>query len=135
MALLSKDQALAAQDLHFETVSVPEWDGEIRLRSMSGSERDAYEQSFFADRGADGKVAHVRARLVAACAVDAEGNRLFSDADIVALGAKSASALDRLFAAASKLNAVSAADVEALGKGLPPTTGGAFITSSQNTST
>jgi hypothetical protein len=131
MALLNKEQVLAAQDLHYEVVLVPEWDGELRLRSMTGAERDLYEQSFFTAR-ADEKapVPNVRARLVAFCAVDEAGNRMFSDADVEALGAKSARALERVYQVATKLNAVTDKDIEELGKAYAPTTAAASTSSS-----
>ena len=48
--------------------------------------------------------------------VDEAGERLFSNDDVVALGKKNASALDKVFAIAQKLNGLSAADVEELEK-------------------
>lgn len=118
MAGLTKEQILAAQDLKSEVVAVPEWGGEVRLRSMTGADRDAYEQSLVEARGEGEarRLANVRARLVAFCAVDEAGARLFSEADVEALGAKSAAALDRLFEACTRLNRIGASDVEALAK-------------------
>lgn len=113
-----REQIFAAQDLPSKAVPVPEWGLEVFVRSMTGAERDQYEQDLLAARGADGKVnlANVRARLVAFCTVDAEGKRVFANEDIPALGAKSAAALDRVFAAASALNGIGQKDVDELGK-------------------
>lgn len=118
MALLTREQILAAQDIRFDTVAVPEWGGEVRLRSMTGADRDEYEQWLIAQRGPDEKtnIRNLRARLVSLSIVDEAGSRLFSDSDIDALGARSAAALDRVAEAAARLNALSQKDVEALAK-------------------
>jgi hypothetical protein len=130
MGTLTRETILAAQDLPVKTVAVPEWGGDVFVRSMTGAERDQYEQALMAARTPDGKVniANVRARLMAFCAVDENGKRLFEDADIEALGAKSAAALDRVFAAASELNGIGAKDVQALGE--PSAAAGAASTTS-----
>lgn len=118
VALLSKDSILAADDLPYKDVAVPEWGGAVRVRAMSGGERDAYEAMIYEIKGDNVKVNHVnaRARLVALSVVDETGAMLFSVDDVEALGKKSARALDRVYAAARKLNAISPADVEELTK-------------------
>lgn len=118
MALLTREQILAAQDIRYDTVPVPEWGGEARLRSMTGADRDEYEQWLISQRGPDEKtnIRNLRARLVSLSIVDDAGQRLFSDADIEALGERSAAALDRVTEAASRLNSLSQRDVEALAK-------------------
>jgi hypothetical protein len=49
-------------------------------------------------------------------AVDDKGNRLFTDADVKALGAKSSRALSRCVRAAQRLNGLTGADLEDLAK-------------------
>lgn len=109
---LSRDQILDADDLQRKEVTVKEWGGSVFVRSMTGSERDAWEQSIIA--GAERNLDNIRARLVVLTAVDAEGRRIFENDDADALGKKSAKALDRLFAAASRLNGLGRADIEEL---------------------
>lgn len=108
---LSREAILGAVDLKTEVVEVPEWNGSVILAVMSGAARDAWEAALV---GPGGKVntANIRARLVAACAVDEHGNRLFSDADAEALGAKSAAALERCAKVAQRLNKLTEADLE-----------------------
>lgn len=112
MGLLSKEGILAAQDVKHEDVSVPEWGGEVRVRMMTGTERDAFTASLL---GADGKpdMENYRIRLVAASMVDEEGRLLFGAGEVAALGAKSGVALDRVFQVADRLNALGAGAVEA----------------------
>ena len=52
--------------------------------------------------------------------VDENGNRLFGDKDHKELGQKAASALDRIFETAQRLNALGNEDVEALVKNYVP---------------
>lgn len=112
---LSRDDILGADDLPSEEVEVPEWGGTVWVRSMTGLERDVFEASLTQGAG-DKKVnlKNIRARLVSLTAVDEEGTRLFSDADIAELGAKSAAALDRVFSVAQSLNGLGNEDVEEL---------------------
>jgi len=116
MALLSRDAILAADDREYEVVPCPEWGGEVRLRSLTGAERDAYEQSLVQTRGKSREMnlRNARAKLVALCAVDESGKRLFTDADVNALGKKNAKPLDRLFDAARRLSGLSGDDVDRL---------------------
>jgi len=57
---------------------------------------------------------NIRAKLSARTIVDTDGKRLFTDADIIKLGLKSAAALDRVFSAAQRLSRLTAQDVKEL---------------------
>lgn len=110
----------AAQDIPREPVAIPEWgiglnDG-LFLKGLTGSERDAFEKSVFEQKGNTARVKtdQMRSRLVALSLVDSEDARIYSDADIKALGAKSAAVLDRLFAMAMKFSGLSPDDVKEL---------------------
>lgn len=115
--LLSRDEILGAHDRKTEDVAVPEWGGTVRVRALSGAERDAYEAGIVQIKG-DGSrkftLANARARLVSLSVVDENGEHLFSEADVAALGAKSATALERVFDVARRLSGLSDEDVEGL---------------------
>lgn len=111
MTTLNRDQILEAPDAKREEVQVPEWGGTVLIASMTGTARDAWEQSLV-DKGGKVRMENVRARLVAYTAVDEHGNRIFTDADIEALGRKSAAALERCVKVAQKLNRLTEADME-----------------------
>ncbi len=112
--ILSRDLILAAGAARpVERVEVPEWGGAVFVRTMSGAERDAFE---LATAPPLGTFANLRARLVALCACDEGGARLFEDADAARLGELDARALDRVFAAARRLNALGADDYEQIKK-------------------
>jgi hypothetical protein len=120
VSLLSRDAILGAEDRKTEDVPVPEWGGEVRVRSLSGAERDAYEAHIVqvkADGSRTLNVKNVRAKLVSLSVVDEDGGRLFSDDDAEALGEKSAAALDRVFDAARRLSGLSEDDIEELAEG------------------
>lgn len=116
MALLSKDAILGADDRRYEIVPVPEWGGEVRLRSLSGSERDEYENSLVQQVGNKQvtNARNARAKLVALCAVDDAGAPLFEPRDVIKLGSKNSSALQRLFDVACKMNGFTDEDVKEL---------------------
>lgn len=118
MALLTRDQILSAADLKRETLDVPEWGGEVIVRSLTGAERDAFEDSVVKQRGKTRELnlRNARARLVSLSLIDESGSRLFSDGDVEALGRKSAAALDRVFAAAQRLSGLTENDIDELAK-------------------
>jgi hypothetical protein len=118
MTLLSRQAILAAEDLKTEDVPVPEWGGTVRVRTISAKERDAFEDSLSVGEGKARKtnIVNLRAKLVGLCCIDEGGARVFTDADLEALGAKSASVVDRIFSVAQRLNGLTKEDVEALEK-------------------
>lgn len=113
MALLTKSAILKAQDFKTTDVDVPEWGGTVRLRTMSGTERDEFEQLCM-QASKNNSFAGMRARLVSLTAVDETGERLFNDKEVEALGNKSSKALQRLFDSAQKLNGITDDEVEEL---------------------
>lgn len=114
--LLSRDAILAAEDRPTEDVDVPEWGGTVRLRALSGAERDAFETSMLDQRGKPtaARLQNFRARLLAASIVGEDGQRLFTDKDVATLGAKSGAVIDRLFERARRLSGMAREDVDAL---------------------
>lgn len=122
MGLLSREAILRAEDLPREEVSVPEWGGSVLVRTLTGAERDRYEADIYDLKQKRGRASEVgfkdnlRAKLVALAACDERGQRLFSDADVRALGAKSAKALERVWNVARRLAGLSGEDVEELEK-------------------
>jgi hypothetical protein len=113
---LTRDAILAAEDLRREPVPVPEWGGTVYVRTMTGTERDAWEMMAFTVKDGEASVNrdNIRARLAALTVCDETGELLFSVDDIDALGKKSAPALDRVYAVAQRVNAVSAEDIKEL---------------------
>lgn len=114
MQLLTRDQILGVTTLKFEDVPVPEWGGVVRVSEMTGTARDAWEQSLVpSESGGAPNIANIRARLVAQCVVGEDGKPLFTERDAAALGAKSAAALDRVAKVAQRLNGLTKDEVDA----------------------
>lgn len=118
MAILTKDQILAAEDLPRQTVTVDEWGGDVIIRSLTAAERDAWEAGFIDDSSKKVKIKYTNAKasLVARCAVGEDGIRLFTDEEVAELGRKSAKAVNRLYDVARELSGLSTEDIEELEK-------------------
>jgi len=117
---LSREQILAVQDCKIEEVDVPEWGGIIRVKALSGTERDQLEAAIIGKSGEERNYNNLRARMVALTVVDESGDLIFETKDIAALGAKNARALDRIFDVGQRLSGMTAKDVkELVGKSKP----------------
>jgi hypothetical protein len=116
MALLSKEQIWSAQDILWEDIPVPEWGGEVRVKGLTGRERDKFEADSLAKAKKGGQreviLENMRARLVVMCATDENFQPLFERRDVMRLGEKSAVALERVFAAAQRLSGMTDEDME-----------------------
>jgi len=116
--ILSREQILAATQLPEETVAVPEWGGSVIVRGLTGAQRDHYESTLLIQRGTSREfnLRNARAKLVAMVCVDEAGKKLFTGADVEALGQLSAAALNRVWDAGRRLSGLGDEDVEELVK-------------------
>lgn len=119
--LLDRAAIMAANDLRTEDVEVPEWGGTVRVRSLTGSERDQFENEVIERKGkkTDVNMRDIRAKLVVLACVDGEGRRVFSDDDVRWLTKKSAAALDRVATVAQLLAGLRAEDMQEMSKNSP----------------
>lgn len=134
--MLSRESILAADDIETEIVDVPEWGGSVRVRGMSGKQRDRWEASLSERRNKRyvPNLENIRAKLVVECVVDENGQQLFQFGDVEALGLKSASALNRVYEVAARLSGVTDEDVEELAQNFRKTPGDATSSASPSTS-
>ena len=101
-------------------VSVPEWDCDVWVRTISGAERDSFEAACFVERKRGRKrsrelsLVNFRARLTVLCACEEDGKPAFMPGDVDWLGAKSGVALNRVFEVAQRVNGFTEEDVEEL---------------------
>ena len=116
--LLSRDAILGASDIKTEDVSVPEWGGMVRVRGLDAKQRDEFESGLIETVGKTQRITmrNARARLAALSIVGEDNEPLFSPADVFLLGEKSGAALDRVFAAASRLSGIGDSDMDELTK-------------------
>lgn len=109
--MLNRDSILKAKDLKTVELEVKEWDGTIKLQTMTGHARQEYYRT---TAGKDGTPKNVMEALIVACAVDDKGTPLFSQGDIHELSQKSAIAISRVFEAAAELNGLTQKAVDDL---------------------
>jgi hypothetical protein len=114
MASNLRNRILAANDIKVEKIAVPEWGGDYFIRVISGSDRDAFEDSY-----ADKKMKSFRVRFLVLALCDKDGERIFSNDDVSELSKKSAIVINRVFEAAWKSNAFTQEAVDALGEDSP----------------
>lgn len=114
MKLLTKDQILGADDREATEIEVPEWDGTVRVMSMTAKDRDDFETSMIDKNGKAQKLTNFRAKFIAKCVVDEEGSPMFTPADLGALGSKSGAVIGRLFDACRSVNGMTEEDVAEL---------------------
>lgn len=111
MASDLRSRILAANDIKIEKIAIPEWGGDYCVKIISGTDRDAFEESY-----AEQKMKAFRVRFLVLCLCDEKGTRLFKDEDAGELGKKSSVVINRVFESAWKINAFTPEAVEALGK-------------------
>ena len=93
-----KDKIKTANDRPLITVDVPEWECDLRIRGMSGADRDEFESRALArkTRGGDVDPRGLRVSILIRCICDVDGNPLFTDDDAEWLAGKSGAVIDRL---------------------------------------
>jgi len=112
---LSREAILDAPDSGTIRVPVPEWGGHVYVRTLTGEERDRFENLCATRRSGERlDIRGLKAELVVRCACDADGTPLFNAADARTLNRKAAKPIDRLFKAAQQLNGLTDEDVEEL---------------------
>jgi hypothetical protein len=106
--ILSRDEILAANDLPTEEVPTPEWfpDGAVLVRALTAAEWIEVGRSSMSATNGDREPAmlDLMLRIPAMCIVDAQGRRLFSDADLEALGRKNPLPLKRIMDVVQRLS-------------------------------
>jgi len=113
--VLDRAGILAASDNVIEAVHVSEWGGVVHIRTISGADREAYENAVtLAQKGGRLDARGLRGKLLVRCICDEAGELLFTENDIAALAKKSARAIECLFDAAQHLNGLTEEDVEGL---------------------
>ena len=92
--------------------------GECFIAEMTGAERDDYESEQFKQNGKSVEInrKNARARLIVKTVVDADGNRIFTDSEVEAVGNRPASLLDPIFEKSLQVNGFSKKDVDELVK-------------------
>lgn len=117
---LSADDILGADDRETIEVYVPEWKGYVCIGTMTATERDAFEDSCqvpVAGKPGETRTSNldVRAKLMARVLLHPQTKqRLFTDAQVAALGQKSSKVMAELFTIALHRNGFTEKKVEQL---------------------
>ena len=82
------------------------------LRTLSGTQRDAFEAGIMDKNGKPTKLHNLRARFAALVLVNEDGSPMYTEQQAAQLGDKSANALTRIWDAGRKFNMMDADDVE-----------------------
>lgn len=111
-----RDLLLTPIQMPTEVVALPELgDGvSVTVKGMSTRERGAFEQQFLKKGAIDPlKSKQARERMLIACCVDDQGNRMFTLDDVSQLSLQPVALLDRIYAACGRVNGINAEeDVE-----------------------
>lgn len=112
--VLSRADILGADDRPTKRIHIPEWGGDVIIRTITARERDQFEQSLFVQKGNDiiRNADNMRSKLCSLVLVDEDGKNLFSFDEAAKLGQKSAAIIARLFDEAQKLNGITKEDRE-----------------------
>jgi len=112
MKTLTKNDILHAKDIQVEELEIPEWNGKVHIRTLSGKERDKFESDC---RDSEGNMilGDFRARFACLVLSNEDGEPIFSSHDVHQLTKRSAKALDRILDVGMRLNGMSSQDMEA----------------------
>ena len=107
---LSKSAILSAGDVKLDKVNVPEWGGDVFVKTITGLDRDRFEDGY-----SEQKMKNFRSRFLVLTLCDEKGERLFTDSEVDELGKKSSLVINRLFEKSWSLNAFTNEAIDDLG--------------------
>jgi len=118
---LTAEEILDADDLPWRDEPTPEWGAGscVRIRTLTGDERDQWEVGMANRKGKNGQIVNgrgIRAELVAASAISENGAKLFTPQQVAKLGSKSAAVVNRLYGVALELSGIGEDEEEDIAK-------------------
>jgi hypothetical protein len=115
-----KELILAQDDRRYEDLYVPEWNLTVCIRSLTGEERERWQEGnrdMSDPRNPKIVTKDFEVRLVLVSMVDPETKeRVFMDGDVAFLRAKNGAAINRCFTVAQRLSGIGEKEVEELTK-------------------
>lgn len=116
---LSRSQIIAADDLPFDDVPVPEWGGDVRLRMLDGEQRETVEVRLHKCKAGNATEAMqswkgLKLLMLSYAIVDDDMTPQFSQKDVAELAKKNGAVIDRLYEHIIKQNAFSKEEAEEL---------------------
>ena len=110
--LLTAKDILAADDMEYIDVDVPEWGGTIRLRDLNAKDRIEMRAVFFGDGSGETPAMEKMATLLSKCIVNENSERVFTQDQIKDLEEKNPKIIDKLFGVAADLLGISTQSAE-----------------------
>ncbi len=109
-----RDSILTADDLPRESLEVPEWGQTLHVRTLTGVEREDFENVVQAASTGKGgmDLRGLKIKLVTLTLCTEDGELLFDSTDQLLLNGKSASAIDRIFQVSQRLSGLSSEDAD-----------------------
>lgn len=109
--ILSKADILSIDDIETKELEIEAWGGTVLVRSMTGTERDEFEDDITEVDGESkqkkkSRNTNIRAKFVQRVLVDEDNNRLFTPADIIEIGKKNSAILDKVMEFAKELSGI-----------------------------
>ena len=104
MKLLNKAAFAEAQEAKHEDVPVPQLDGMLRMRAMSGAARDEFQEYMRSFGEGPRPTSAIHAALLVQTCVEESGEPMFTMEDLELVRGKSAAAIDVMAAAAMRIN-------------------------------
>lgn len=109
---LSRDAILELNDRTTKDVDVPEWGGTVTIREWGLPERAMFSEAMEGRGSGEKSLSDVMALCVVLSVVDGNGDRIFQEKDVPLISRKSGKAVERIFAAATSLNRLSAREIK-----------------------
>ena len=97
---LTADEILDKDDVDYVEVPCPEWGGTVRLRTLTAYDAVVFSNSVKTEDGKN----KAMIRIIAMCACDAEGKKIFSPENVMALMKKNLRVINRVQKAAMEHN-------------------------------
>jgi len=122
--ILTRDSIVKAKDYTIEEVEVPEWGGVVRLRSLTGKDRDEYESAIVDSSSSPGKpdarvdIRGLKALLLSMAIVDENDEKMFDKKEVDILNSKSAKVIEMLWNKAQEMNGIGIEAVDKAEKNL-----------------
>lgn len=102
--------------LRTKVVRVESWGGEVMIRELTGTDRDKYEAGIFGNtipkkgQAKELNLQNARAKLVALCLIDENGQLLYKENEVYLLGRLNAVGLDFVYDECRKLSGITDED-------------------------
>ena len=116
MNILNKADILKNRPANTIDIDCPSMGGVVRIRAMSASLKDIFEQNYANLETSNGVTENIRACFLAHCIVGDDDQLLFAMSDLKLLGQQDGKDLDKLFTKARELSGFTNDDEDELKK-------------------